>query len=118
VAWSWCATVLVYNIVVTASLMVRDSESFRDFNLADPAGIVPTNLAVALPSETSPALASLAASIDIFSIWFLILLSIGFAAIAGSRRFKTSKTATLVFGMWAIWVLIKVGFAALGFGGR
>jgi hypothetical protein len=45
-------------------------------------------------------------------------LSIGFAAIAGSKKFKTNKTATLVFGMWAIWVLIKAGFAALGFGAR
>jgi hypothetical protein len=116
VAWSWCATGLVYIAVMMASLMLRDRESFKDFNLADPAGIVPTNLAIILPSGTSPALTSIAASLDIFTIWFLILLSIGFAAIAGAKRFKTSKTATLVFGMWAVWTLIKACFAALGFG--
>ncbi|HKP86727.1 MAG TPA: hypothetical protein VJZ26_11555, partial [Blastocatellia bacterium] len=118
VAWSWCATALVSIIVTTVALMLRDSESLRDFNLADPAGIIPTNLAVILPSGSSPVISSLAASFDVFTIWFLILLAIGFAAIAGAKKFKTSKTATLVFGTWAVWVIIKMGFAAIGFGAR
>lgn len=116
VAWSWCATGLVYLIVTVAALMTRDSESLRDINLADPAGIVPTNLAVILPSGTPPAMSSIAASFDVFTLWYLMLLAIGFAAIAGSKKFKTSKAATLVFGVWVIWVLVKAGFAALGFG--
>jgi Yip1 domain len=116
VAWSWCATTLVYSIVVAASLMVRDRESFRDFNLADPAGILPTNLAVILPSGTSPFLSSIAGSLDIFTIWYLILLAIGFAAIAGAKNFKPGRTATLVFGIWVVWILVKAGFASIGFG--
>jgi hypothetical protein len=118
VAWSWCATTLVSIIVSIAALMVRSRESLRDLNLADPAGFVPTNLAVILPSGTSPVLSSLLASFDVFTIWFLILLSIGFAAISGKRKFKTSNTAFLVFGLWAVWVLIKLGIAAIGFGPR
>jgi len=118
VAWSWCATGLVYMIVGVAALMTRDSESLKDINLADPAGIVPTNLAVVLPSGTSAMLSSLAASFDVFTIWYLILLVIGFSAISDSRKFKPSKSGTLVFGVWAIWILAKAGFAALGFGPR
>jgi Yip1 domain len=118
VAWSWCATGLVYTIVVAGSLMMRDSESLKEINLADPAGIVPTNLAVILPSGTSPALSSIAGSFDIFTIWYLMLVVIGFVAISGAKKFKTSKSATLVFGVWAIWILVKAGFAALGFGAR
>lgn len=117
VAWSWCATGLVGIVVAIAALMVRDEEGLRDINLADPAGIVPTNLAAFLPSGTSRVLGAIASSIDIFTIWYLILLSIGFAVIAGTKKFKTSKTATLVFGAYAVWVLVKMGFAALGFGG-
>jgi hypothetical protein len=116
IAWSWCATTLVYLCVTAASLMVRDNESLRDLNLADPAGIVPTNLAVALPSGTSPFLSSIAGSIDIFSIWYLILLAIGFAAIAGAKKFKPGRTATLVFGVWVFAILIKAAFALIGFG--
>lgn len=118
VAWSWCATGLVYTIVMVASLMVRDSASLKEINLADPAGIVPSNLAVILPSGSSPVLSSIAASFDIFTIWYLIVLAIGFAAIAGAKKFKTSKAATLVFGVWVIWVLLKTGLAAMGLGGR
>jgi hypothetical protein len=117
VAWSWCATGLVGIVVAIAALMVRDEEGLRDINLADPAGMVPTNLAAFLPSDTSRILSTIAASIDIFTIWYLILLSIGFAVIAGAKKFKTSKTATLVFGVYALWVLVKMGFAAIGFGG-
>ena len=116
VAWSWCATTLVSIIVTVAALMVRDSESLKDFNLNDTAGIVPTNLAVILPSGTAPFLNSIAGSLDIFTIWYLILLAIGFAAIAGAKNFKPGKTATLVFGVWVVWVLIKAGFASIGFG--
>jgi len=118
VAWSWCATGLIYTIVMVASLMVRDSESLKDINLADPAGIVPSNLAVILSSDTSPPLRSIAASLDIFTIWYLVILSIGFAMIAGARKFKTQKAAVLVFGLWAVWVLVKTGAAAMGLGGR
>ena len=116
VAWSWCATGLVGLLVTVASLMVRDSESLRDINLADPAGFVPSNLAVFLPTGSSPVLGAIAGSLDVFTIWYLILLAIGFTAIAGTRKFKTSKAVALVFGLWGIWVLVKVGFAALGFG--
>ncbi len=117
VAWSWCATALVNMVVSAASLMVRDDQSLRDINLGDPAGIAPTNLAAFLSSDTSPILKAIASSIDVFMIWYLILMAIGFAMIAGTKKIKTSNTATVVFGAYAVWVLIKIGFAAIGFGG-
>ena len=112
VAWSWTATAIVLTVVTMASLMVRDEEGLRSIDPTDSAGIVPSNLAAFLPSETSAVIKAAAGSLDVFSIWFLILLTIGFAAIAGSRKITTSKTATVVFGFWAVYVLLKVGWAA------
>jgi len=112
VAWSWTATAIVQTIVTIASLMVKSEEGLRSIDPTQPAGIVPSNLAAFLPSETSAMIKSLAGSIDIFSIWFLILLTIGFAAIAGSRKITSGKTATVVFGFWLVFVLIKTGWAA------
>jgi len=43
----------------------------------------------------------------------MILFSIGFAAIAGSRKITTGRTATIVFGFWVVYVLIKVVFAVM-----
>jgi hypothetical protein len=112
VAWSFTATAIVQTIVTMASLMVRNEEGLRSIDPTQPAGIVPSNLAAFLPSETAAVIKSLAGSIDIFTIWFLILLTIGFAAIAGSRKITTGKTGTVVFGFWLVFVLIKLGWAA------
>ena len=112
VSWSCAATAIVATIVTMASLMVRDEESLRSIDPTQSAGIVPSNLAAFLSSETPAVIKSLAGSIDIFTIWVLILLTIGFAAIAGARKITTSKTATVVFGFWAVYVLIKMGWAA------
>lgn len=112
VAWSSAATVVVATIVTMASLMVRDEESLRSIDPTQSAGIVPSNLAAFLSSDTPAVIKSLAGSIDIFTLWVLILLAIGFAAIAGARKITTSKTATVVFGFWAVYVLLKMGWAA------
>lgn len=112
VSWSNCATGLIGAIVFALALMVRDPESIRSMDPSRFNQIAATNLAAFLPAGASPVLVSIASSIDVFTFWFLALLSIGFVAIAGSRSMKTSKAAGLVFGLWAIWVLIKAGFAA------
>ena len=113
VSWSYAAVGIVAAIVTMASLMVRDEESLRSIDPTQPAGIVPTNLAAFLPDNASAVVKSLAGSLDIFSIWILILLTIGFAAIAGSRKISAGKTGKLVFGFWALFVLAKAGWAAI-----
>ena len=112
VAWSSAAISIVATVVMMASLMIRDQESLRSIDPTQASGIVPTNVAAFLPSGTSAVIKAVAGSLDIFTIWTLILLTIGFAAIAGSRKITTRKTATVVFGFWVIFVLIKVVWAA------
>jgi hypothetical protein len=112
VAWSCAAVGIIATVVTMASLMVRDEEGLRSIDPTQSAGIVPSNLAVFLPSTSSAVIKAVAASLDIFTIWILILLSIGFASIAGSRKITPGKTATVVFGFWLVFVLIKVGWAA------
>lgn len=112
VAWSSAATGVVAFLVTVASLMIKNEEGLRSIDPTDSAGVVPSNIAAFLPSETGAVIKAFAGSIDIFTIWFLILLAIGFAAIAGARKITSGKTATVVFGFWAVYVLIKVGLAA------
>lgn len=113
VSWTFAAIGILGTVVMMASLMVRDEEGLRNIDPTQPTGIVPTNLAVFLASDASPVIKAIAGSLDIFSIWILILLSIGFAAIAGSRKITTGKAATVVFGFWLVFVVIKVGWAAM-----
>ena len=115
--WTSCSVGLVNGIVTNASLMVRDRESLNAIkNPMDPGSLSATNLGVVLGSDTSPVLMALASSVDLFSIWSMILMAIGLAAIAGSRKITTKKTATLVVSLWVVVVLLRV-LGAVAFGG-
>lgn len=109
--WTFAGVSLISTIVFVASLMVKDEEGLRSTNLNNPTDTLPTNLGVFLGPETSPVLKSLVGSIDIFSIWTIALLAIGFAAIANSKNIKTSKTAMMVIVLWLIYVAGKTGIA-------
>ena len=79
-------------------------ESFNIKNFA------PTNVGAFLnPSDTNPALYSLAGSLDIITIWTLILLGMGVATVAGVKR---SSGYAAVFGWWALFILIGMGWGA------
>src|SRR5262245_13203944 len=112
VSWSWAATGVVATVVTMASLMIKDEEGLRNIDPTQPATVAPTSLAAFLP-DLPAALKSIAGSLDVFTIWYLILLAIGFAAIAGSRKIKTGKTAVVVFGLWGLMVLLKAGWTAM-----
>jgi hypothetical protein len=80
-------------------------ESFNIKNFA------PTNIGAFLnPVETNKALYALASSLDVVTIWTLVLLGIGTAMVAGVKR---GSGYIAVFGWWAIFVLISVGWAAV-----
>ena len=69
-----------------------------------------TNLAYRMDPANSPALYALVASVDLVSIWVLILTAIGFARIS---KLKPATTYSVVFGWYILMTLISAGFAAL-----
>ncbi|MFZ1941809.1 MAG: YIP1 family protein [Terracidiphilus sp.] len=93
---------LLGTIVIYAGMA---PESFNIKNFA------PTNLGAFLdPVDTNKALYSLATSLDIVSIWTLVLMGMGIAIVAGVKR---SSGYIAVFGWWALIVLIGVGWNAM-----
>jgi hypothetical protein len=77
------------------------------FNLKNPVG---TNVGYYLPLDAPQWLVAFATSLDILTIWVLILLTIG-CAIAG--RTKRSTAAVAVWGWWIVITLGKVVIAAI-----
>jgi hypothetical protein len=72
--------------------------------------VVPANLSLLFNlKETSPVLASLGASLGLFTLWSLALTVIGLAKVLGRSM---SQSAVLVLAPWGIWVLVKLVFAA------
>jgi Yip1 domain len=77
------------------------------FNLNN---FAPTSVGAFLnPLETNAALYKLATSMDITTIWYLFLMGMGLAIVAGVKR---TSGYIAVFGWWALIVLLGVGTAA------
>jgi hypothetical protein len=113
VSWSYMATALVQSLVFIAVVLVQDQETLNSIDPTQGVNIVPSNAGALLPAGSSGALQALASSLDIFSIWYLMLLAIGLAAIAGSKKITPKKTGGMVFGIWVVFVLVKVGWRAM-----
>jgi hypothetical protein len=77
------------------------------FNLKNPVG---TNVGYYLSLDSSQWLVVFASSLDVLTIWVLILLTIG-CAIVG--RTKSSTAAVAVWGWWFVITLVKVVSAAI-----
>jgi hypothetical protein len=90
------------------TIVILSGAAPESFNIKNYA---PTNVAAFLnPIETNKALYTLLSSLDVVTIWTLVLLGIGTAIVAGVKR---QSGYIAVFGWWAIFVLIGVGIAAI-----
>jgi hypothetical protein len=90
------------------ALVIFISNTPETFNIKN---FAPTNVGAFLPvMETNHAVYALASSLDIVSIWCMVLMSIGLAIVSGVKR---SSGYIAVFGWWAIIVLVGVGIAAI-----
>jgi len=93
---------------ILGTIVIFSGEAPESFNIKN---FSPTNLGVFLdPVETNKALYTLATWVDAVTIWRLVLLSIGVAIVAGTKR---SSGYIAVFGWWVLMLLIAVGWAAV-----
>lgn len=72
---------------------------------------IASSAAAFAPEGTGPTLLALLASLDLFSLWTLALLVIGFSVAA---KVSKGKAAVTVIALWVVYVGFKVGMAALG----
>ncbi len=77
----------------------------------DPEHLLASSAAAILPDGSPHWLEVLGNSLELFWIWCLVLLAIGFAA-ANPKKIKPGTAFGTVFGLWVLWVLIKVAWAA------
>jgi hypothetical protein len=102
--YSWVPGILKSLLAAISLYAGADPEGF---NVRNPAA---TNIGFFLSRTDHPALYALASSIDIFAIWYVILMGIGFAAVSKVKR----GTATGVVAGWYILVtVLGAGWTAL-----
>lgn len=96
------ATLLTIPVVLSrAELNLQDVQSAR---------YLYSNLAAFAPESTGKPLMALLSSIDLFSIWTIFLLGLGFRVVG---RVSNAVAYGVVIGLWAVVVAGKVGLAAI-----
>jgi hypothetical protein len=96
----------IKGILSTIVALTRGSVSPAEMDV-----LVRSNPAFLVDMKTQHVLYSLLTSIDLFTIWTVVLLVIGFAWVA---RTSKARAAAIVVGCWVFALVIKLGFAALG----
>jgi hypothetical protein len=105
--YSWMPR-LVGGIIGTIVVLARGKVDLMELQT-----IVKSNPAFLVDAKEQPVLFALLTNFDLFGLWSLVLLIIGFAALA---RVSKAKSAVIVLSLWVILVLVKLAFAAMGAG--
>ena len=101
--YAWMPLVL-FSVISAVVIMARGS-----FDPMTAATLVKSNPAFLVDMKEQPVLFSLLSSLDIFTIWTIFLLIVGFAALSKTSK---AKAAVIVIALWLVVIVIKVGGAA------
>lgn len=77
-------------------------------------GLLASHLGVLAPEDAPAWVAALLARIDLFSLWSLALLVLGFVVVA---RLSKGAAIAIVLLVWLFWIGLTVGLTMMGFGG-
>jgi hypothetical protein len=95
----------VFSIILAIVVLARGT-----FDPTTAASVVRSNPAFLVEMREQPALYSLLSALDLFSAWALVLFTFGFAAMS---RLSKGLSAGIVISLWAVFVLVRAGFAAM-----
>jgi len=87
---------------VVAFIVLLNRKNISMFDLQNP---VRSNLAFLVDPKTKPVAFAFLTSVDLFSIWLIILLIIGFAALS---HLSKARSAAIVISLWIIGILLKL----------
>lgn len=96
---------LLKSIITLAVLLTREGMGAEDLAIA-----VRSNLGFLVSMKSNPMAFAVLTSLDIFTIWVLILFSIGFAYVS---HLSKAKSAAIVVTLWLVSVVFKLVPAAI-----
>lgn len=96
-------------IQTALSMVVLFLKDPQEFNLQNP---LMFNVGAYLNPDAPAALRALGSSIDLFSLWIIVLLAIGVSSAA--RKIGFGKALTAIALPWALWVCLKTMAAVAG----
>jgi hypothetical protein len=102
--WGMSPPGIVMSVLSVVLIYIKNPDSVEMTQ-----GVVMSNLGPLVNSKANPFLHSVLSSIDLFSFWTIVMLSIGLAAIS-DRKLTAKKAAIGLVILWALFVLGKSGF--------
>lgn len=103
--YAYVPRMLLGGLIAAVILMLREP-----VNPMDIASVVKTSPAFLADRHEQPVLYSLLGSLDVFLLWSVFLLTVGFSKVA---RVSKAKAAAIIVSLWLVTVVVKLGFAAL-----
>lgn len=91
-------------LLVMLTILISGGENFTFQNQ------LASNLGALFDPNSSHFLYSVASSVDVFSIWILVLTGIGYQCVT---RLKRSTCMGVVFGWWAVYTLVTAAIGSL-----
>lgn len=107
-AWGVTAHVMMVGLIsAPITMLVMFLKQKGD---ADPENLLASSAAAFLANDAPRWMKTLGNSFELFWLWTLFLLAVGFAAI-NPKKLPMGKALGIVIGVWLVGVLIKVGWA-------
>ncbi|HEU4417055.1 MAG TPA: YIP1 family protein, partial [Candidatus Angelobacter sp.] len=100
---------IISTVLLTISVLVSSDPNTIDFS-ANP---MPTNPAFFMDPTGNKFLYTIASSLDIFKIWLVILLGLGFATASSNRKPTTSTGITTMFVIFAILTIASAAIKSM-----
>lgn len=101
-----------YTPFVIASLLGVLILCLKPPDQIDLQNLVASNAGTFLSSDAPKWLLALCTSLDIFTFWVLGLMAFAYSAVR-PKKIKFGSALTWIVGIWVVFVLVKVGFAAM-----
>jgi hypothetical protein len=98
----------VASLLTLPVLLSRDTITAKE---AMSGSVLISHLGFVASSNAAPAWGGLLSSVDLFSLWTAVLLTIGYGAAA---KASTAKAVAIVSSVWLGYIGLKVGWLALG----
>ncbi len=106
-AYAYLPPAIAANLMFFALLYLKPPD---EFDMESAGGL---SVGSFLSRDTAAWLRSLANSLDLFTIWTIVLIATGFTALCGARKMPFGRSVWGVLAPWLVYVLGKMGFAAL-----
>ena len=98
--------IAVASLINLPLMLSRESLTFEEVMSG---GVLVSSLKALAPEDASPVTEMLLGSVDLFTIWVLVLLTIGYKQVA---KVSTAVASGIVILFWLIYVVGKVAIAA------